>query len=324
MKNLIKYIVYLGIRAYFSIRHWIPVWRLLNWRGVLLKKKFTLMPTETVSKRIADELKRNGIAVSSVDELFPGENLAEKLAKYALEERVKAEKKLGYNKKFLEYLWDYVPRLDAGNPFLRTVLDRKPVTIISEYLGCLPKFYQYTLNVTLPVSEGASPQKSQKWHRDPEDKRMCKVFIYLTDVDESAGPFIYVLGSQYGGKWRRISPQKPPLGAHVFEEEVGSIPEKCIMPATGKAGTVIFCDTTGIHRGGYATAKERIMFTGAFVSRACPGQTWYTAPPEFEHALLSASPYLRDVLRQNPPPLGGYIFRRTIKLIKWGNHGGHS
>ena len=39
------------------------------------------------------------------------------------------------------------------------------------------------------------------------------------------------------------------------------VPKNDIRVCTGRAGTVVFCDTTTLHRGGYATKSERTMFT---------------------------------------------------------------
>ncbi len=40
---------------------------------------------------------------------------------------------------------------------------------------------------------------SQRWHRDYNDKHLLKVFLYMSDVDEAAGPFEYVPGNMIGG-----------------------------------------------------------------------------------------------------------------------------
>ena len=62
---------------------------------------------------------------------------------------------------------------------------------------------------------------SQVWHRDPErDPR--KVFLYLTDVTEDAGPLEFRAG-----------------------------------PVLCPAWTVLIADTRHEHRGGYASARER-------------------------------------------------------------------
>lgn len=150
------------------------------------------------------------------------------------------------------------------------IFNQKILDIVNSYFGAWSKFYYLTLNLTKPMLKSAVPVMSQNWHRDPEDKKTRKVFIYLNDVQENTGPFIYVLGSQDGGKYGKFFPQKkPPKGAYP---PIGAVEARVhandIKTYTGEAGTVIFVDTAGLHRGGYATEKERIMFTAGFLSNA--------------------------------------------------------
>jgi hypothetical protein len=39
---------------------------------------------------------------------------------------------------------------------------------------------------------------------------------------------------------------------------------------TGKAGTLVFCDTTGFHKGGHATGKGRYLFNAVYTTNAGP------------------------------------------------------
>ena len=51
---------------------------------------------------------------------------------------------------------------------------------------------------------------SQLWHRDPaNDEHLLKVFVYLTDVDEGAGPFMYAAGTHPEGDVKQ-QPQSHP------------------------------------------------------------------------------------------------------------------
>jgi hypothetical protein len=129
------------------------------------------------------------------------------------------------------------------------------------------KLKYMTLNETIPVGDEA-PQHSQKWHRDPEEKRQMKTFIYLNDVDSETGPFTYVKRSQFGSPiYGNLFPQELPLGVYPPDGAVEkAVAAEDIISATGKAGTLIFCDTAGLHRGGYAKSKSRMMFTGFYPS----------------------------------------------------------
>ncbi len=222
---------------------------------------------DDIQHRIIKDFQQYGVAVSHLDELFPNQHLLPDLQHYTEQLAKKAEVKSG--KQFLRYLWDAVPTLDLKNPFLKIVLHQRLLDIMNSYLGVYSKFYFFTLNITDPMPQGAKPVQSQRWHRDSEDKRIPKIFIYLNDVDKEAGPFMCVRGSHYGGTWRRLFSQRPPHGSRAPYGKVEEIvPKEDITICTGRAGTIIFFDTSGLHKGGYATKKERLMFTGVFASEA--------------------------------------------------------
>ncbi len=109
---------------------------------------------------------------------------------------------------------------------------------------------------SVPQPEEATRKASQRWHRDFNDKHLLKAFLYLVDVDEGTGPFEYIPGSAPGGRyahewpWRPLGESYPPDGA--VEER---IPAEAIKTFTGPKGTLLFCNTSGFHRGGFATAQ---------------------------------------------------------------------
>jgi hypothetical protein len=108
---------------------------------------------------------------------------------------------------------------------------------------------------------------SQRWHRDPEDEHVVKVFVYFSDVDEEAGPFEYVRGSTAGGRYGHLwpwgdGPRYPPA-----DELEASVAAEDRLAVTGSAGTVILCDTGGFHRGGFARTKPRILSIATFLRR---------------------------------------------------------
>ena len=39
------------------------------------------------------------------------------------------------------------------------------------------------------------------------------------------------------------------------------------MLATGPAGTLVVCDTSGFHRGGYGRSKPRVLATHTYIDR---------------------------------------------------------
>ena len=109
---------------------------------------------------------------------------------------------------------------------------------------------------------------------------------------------MYIPQSHEGGKWHTVFPQKLFAKEGVYpnvgevERVISTAPKIC----TGRAGTIIFCDTTGLHKGGYSTHKERIMFTALYKYnlRHTPPQFVYSS--NFKEASQDFTPLQRFIL----------------------------
>ena len=274
--------LYRVLRPYYGFRHYLPFWK-----NVLNKNPKKLYGADSanlddVQRRIVAELKQNGIAATSLDELFPGQNLLPKLKAYAAS-LVESGQKREKGKTYITDLWEKMTKVDLSNPFLKLAASPKVVGIANGYMDMYSKFFMYSLTLVSPVGE-AKPISSQRWHRDPEDKKLCKIFIYLNDVDEETGPFTYAKETHADGRWGGLFPQNPPQGSIDIDEKsvAEKVSEANFKIATGKAGTVLFCDTAGIHRGGHARSKQRLMFTGGFCSQASLWLPKFLYPAENE------------------------------------------
>ena len=168
------------------------------------------------------------------------------------------------HKDFVAHLVSYPDGVDAGDPILKVALDPKLLEIAASYLGFWPSLYSIDAWLNYPTD--APPEVSQLWHRDPEDLRLVKAFIYLVDVDERCGPFTYV-------------PRTHPFGAETvkssrlekkkrFEDDRMRrvFPPETWRVCTGPAGTMILADTLGYHRGGKPVAGRRILITFTYTS----------------------------------------------------------
>ena len=320
-KNIIGAYV---LQPYFKLRMKQPMWRRINKKGVTLFKKYST-ELSAAQQRIANELKQNGIAVSHVDDLFPAsteasagkpnEGVLQELQRTAAGLEAIAEVKT--SKTFLKYLLGTNPLLDINTILVRLALDSRALAIVNAYNGMFSKFYYMTLNRTLPVGSDAPAEQSQRWHRDPEDKKMAKMFIYLTDVDENAGPFIYIPGSHSEGKWRNLFPQRPPVGYYPPDGEIEKIvPPAAIKKCEARAGTVIFADTAGLHKGGYAISKERVMFTAGYCSNASVLERQYRYPEDIENVRATLTPAQQYAITFPPHRFNSYILKRFRKFFK--------
>lgn len=149
-----------------------------------------------------------------------------------------------------------------------------------QYLGCVPTLYSLNAWWSFPSSKGPA-RYSQSFHRDRDDFRFCTLFIYLTDVDSQTGPHVYVRRTHR----RDLIEQRL---ADVGEGDIAGLPgeERQMIRANtlssvegygadrivqalfgaqtdtvlGEAGTAIFADTFGFHKGILPTARPRLMF----------------------------------------------------------------
>lgn len=78
----------------------------------------------------------------------------------------------------------------------------------------------------------------------------------------------YLRGSAAGGPYGGLWPWTIKGGYPPQEEVVSRISDESVVTATGEPGTVIFCDTSGFHRGGFAKSNPRILSVSTFVSPA--------------------------------------------------------
>ena len=73
--------------------------------------------------------------------------------------------------------------------------------LVNHYLGMTSRLHHVNLWDTIAVDDGRAPIGPQRWHRDPDDVRLVKVFLHFTDVTAGSGPLEYVPHSRPGEAW---------------------------------------------------------------------------------------------------------------------------
>jgi hypothetical protein len=103
------------------------------------------------------------------------------------------------------------------------------------------------------------PANSQNWHRDTEDTKILKAFLYCNDVSEENGSLWYVKNSKHGSRndyiWPNVGKAKH---GYLDLESVMKIPYNDILKLEGKSGTICFFDANGFHKGGNVRSGYRI------------------------------------------------------------------
>lgn len=182
------------------------------------------------------------------------------------------------------------PLLSWDNQWLWLGLQPQIGNIVNSYMGLLSKLMHVDLWNTIPLEYDRPLTGSQRWHRDPEDIKLVKVFLYFTDVDLNSGPLHYVPNSRKGEKYGHLWPQQipggsiPPAGA-VEAAVPCSEWEICTYPA----GTLLFIDTTGLHMGGRATKRNRVSAVWEFTSHSSLWPRYFELGPLPAKRNLSAA-----------------------------------
>ncbi|MFN0279981.1 MAG: phytanoyl-CoA dioxygenase family protein [Pyrinomonadaceae bacterium] len=160
------------------------------------------------------------------------------------------------------------PTFNIEDVFARFALQNEILGIANRYLRMYTSLRYY--NVWHTFATDSAARESQLWHKDREDFHILKLFLYISDVDENAGPFNYVPGTHPKGDRKQVAPTflEGNVERSNDEQMAEVIPEKVWKQCTGKRGTIIFADTRGYHKGGFAREQDRIMYTAMFTSPA--------------------------------------------------------
>jgi hypothetical protein len=125
------------------------------------------------------------------------------------------------------------------------------LAIAEEFLGCKPTIGYMAAWWSFATNEPALA--AEKFHRDVDDWRFLKLFVYLTDVGDKQGPHIYVQASA-------DTEQLLDIRRYEDAEVISAFGNNAILTNTGNAGEAFFENTFGIHKGQPVEAGRRLLF----------------------------------------------------------------
>ena len=262
-----------GIRATYELHD-----RLLSNRSS--RAQFTEAPPQLddVQEGIVSEVREHGFAVRPFQQVVPDEEewraLVEQRDRFVASTEADLAAggehvRVRPGKEFVVRLQSYGVELGLDDPWFRVVASHRLLDLANAYLEMWSKLEYVDVWYSVPQPAAAERISSQRWHRDYDDKHLLKVFLYLVDVDEQMGPFQFVAGSQPGGQygdawgWQALGQNYP-----TEEELEARIPGEAVQTFTGPAGTLVFCNTAGFHRGGFSTTDPRVLATATYSSPA--------------------------------------------------------
>jgi hypothetical protein len=244
------------------------------------RRRYTHEPPvlDELQQGVLDQLRPEGYATLPFSELAPelwGE-LEQEAARFVAEtetelgrEKEGSESALRRRegKEFLVRKYAYDVELSLDDPWLRLGLNTRMLDIANAYLGMWAKLEYVDVWYTPPL-EDPERRSSQRWHRDFNDRHLLKAFLYLVDVDEETGPFEYVPRTAPGNELEHLWPWRPLGENYPPEQELAEEIADRTVSFTAPKGTIIFCNTCGFHRGGFATGKARALATVTYSSPA--------------------------------------------------------
>ena len=141
-------------------------------------------------------------------------------------------------------------------------------------------------------NNGNAAQQMQKFHRDNDDYKFCKVFILLNDVEDlEDGPHLYIKNSHSQNEVSKyidklsITPEEKQkkleqvfAGApnHRYDDELINqiFSQEKFAYHLGKKGTTIMENTWGIHKGVPPVRKHRFILQAQFSLQPSPMFTY--------------------------------------------------
>ncbi|MFV3076212.1 hypothetical protein [Niveispirillum fermenti] len=151
------------------------------------------------------------------------------------------------------------------------------------FLGCKPTLDN--IGAWWSFTARTQAKGTQWFHRDWDNIRGFKLFVYLSDVGPDDGPFEYVATSQRDERLVEINRLSDEKVATVL----GDLPS---VSVTGAAGTVFLADTFGVHRGRLPLARSRLLATAQYGVWRTP----HSAPQPFMPRRDGFDPYINRAL----------------------------
>jgi hypothetical protein len=180
---------------------------------------------------------------------------------------------------------DYHLRDVVACPHILTLANSPALLgLAARYMACKPTISALGLRWSFPLPGESSAL--QMFHRDSEDWRYLKVLVYLTDVDEDAGPHVYLHGSH-------LTRAPVRLKFYTNSEITEAYGADKLLTATGKRGFCFAVDTAGIHKGTAPARQPRLMLQ---IQYSLLPSYAYRYAPEAYHGPLLLDPYVNRLV----------------------------
>ncbi|PJG53244.1 hypothetical protein CVM73_21640 [Bradyrhizobium forestalis] len=258
-------------------------------RVALLKQLPTKPEWTEASRKLAED---GYVDVSALVD----RSLAEAVASFADGKVKRLNELVGQQKERHKSFWVSLLDEDLVNgsfatdhPFVRYALQPAALRIIGDFMHDLPQLSDVVLTLSQPTPNQAL-SFSQLWHLDHDDKRVCKLFIYLTDVQDTAdGPFTFIPAGP--SKAFRNSLKSHMSDAQVFAKTGPEVVKEMIAP---RLSSFIVNTARCLHMGSRIQSDHsRLLYTATYIQQP----RIFPEPPARFRAVGALTELERTVMR---------------------------
>lgn len=224
----------------------------IKYRLALVQHRSKLPLLSESDRSVVNTLKREGAYVTTLTDLGLLQTAKSQLAQMEKVDNYHLAEKLPQI-----YTVTDIPEIAAWGK------EPRLLNLIENYIGLPITFHGVHLRKDFPSDHQFN---TLLWHKDGEDRRIIKVFVYLQDVLEKHGPFEYIpksLTSIFSWKFYQIYLQLW-LSGHlgISDQKLEKIiPKSAWKSCQGKVGTVIITDTNSVlHHGTLRTEARASLF----------------------------------------------------------------
>lgn len=139
--------------------------------------------------------------------------------------------------------------------------DPQILDAVGQFLGCKPTIGYMAVWWSFATDLG--PQQAENFHRDVDDWRFVKLFVYLTEVTGQSGPHKYVLHSS-------LQPKLTKIRRYQDEEVEAAFGSSNIQTMTAQPGEGFLEDTYGFHKGQPVQCGHRLLFQVMYTLSGTP------------------------------------------------------
>jgi hypothetical protein len=149
----------------------------------------------------------------------------------------------------------------TDHPFVRYAMQPDMLGILGQFMHDLPQLSDVVLTLSQPL-ENKPLSYSQLWHLDHDDKRVCKLFIYLTDVrDTKDGPLTFIPAPS--SKSFRNTLKSHMSDDKVFSKVDRSVVKEMVAP---RLSSFIVNTARCLHMGSRILSdRARLLYTATYI-----------------------------------------------------------